>query len=507
MAVTIQIPYMLTRYSDERTEVVVEGATMGEAYEALFEELPDLRIRLLDKHGNIPPYLIVLHGSQEVERAAWAERPLRDGDLLNIVPGVEGGGGDAADVRMKGFRERVSVERAREVALAGLSIRVESRGLDKVAGARITEEVRSEVAVPPFDRAAMDGYAIFAEDSFGATVYDPVSLDVRGEIFPGVTETPRLSPGTALRIMTGAPLPEGADAVVKAEDARELQGRVEVTAPVTPGKHVGRRGEDIAVGDLVLEAGRCLRPQDVGLLASIGVASLAVERAPRVGILVSGNELLPPGARPEGTRIVDSNTPMLQALVEADGGEVAQCWRLADDAALIRRALADESVDLLLCAGGSSVGREDYLPGLVRELGELPVHGVAMRPSSPTGIGSIGGRRVFLLPGNPVSCLCAYDFFAGPAIRRLAGRREDWPYARSRATLSRRISSVVGRVDYVRVMRDAEGLIEPIAASGASILSSTTRAWGFVLVPEGGEGFAEGEEVEVFAYDARRSER
>ena len=155
---------------------------------------------------------------------------------------------------------------------------------------------------------------------------------------------------------------------------------------------------------------------------------------------------------------------------------------------------------MVLVSGGSSVGQEDHAPALLAEHGELPIHGIAMRPSSPTGMGRLDGRLVLLLPGNPVSCLCAYDFFAGRAIRVLGGRPADWPYRRVIRPLARKIVSTVGRLDYMRV-RLVEGRVEPLAIAGASVLSSTTRADGFVLVPPDSEGYPPGAEVEVFLYD------
>jgi len=155
---------------------------------------------------------------------------------------------------------------------------------------------------------------------------------------------------------------------------------------------------------------------------------------------------------------------------------------------------------VILVSGGSSVGREDYAPRLLAELGELAIHGVSMRPSSPAGLGRIGETLVFLLPGNPVSCLCAYDFFAGRAIRLLGGRPPDWPHRTTRAVVARKIVSAIGRVDYCRV-RLVDGRVDPIALSGASILSSTTRADGFVIVPAECEGYGPDSEVTVFLYD------
>jgi len=268
---------------------------------------------------------------------------------------------------------------------------------------------------------------------------------------------------------------------------------------VSPGKHVGQPGEDVRTGTTILSAGRRLRPQDVGVLSSIGVAEIGVIRRPRVRIVVTGNELLPPGSSPQGSRIVDANSPMLAALIKRDGGVAINPGIVPDDPAAILAALRDDA-DVIVVSGGSSVGQEDHAPSLVAEHGELGIHGVAMRPSSPAGLGTLDGRLVFLLPGNPVSCLCAYDFFAGRALRALGGRRQDWPYVTKQLPLCRKLVSAVGRLDYARV-RIVGGEVEPLAISGASVLSSTTRADGFVLVPEDSEGSPPGATVTVYLYD------
>jgi molybdopterin molybdotransferase len=189
---------------------------------------------------------------------------------------------------------------------------------------------------------------------------------------------------------------------------------------------------------------------------------------------------------------------MLAALAERDGATVDFPGLVRDDGEAILAALHADA-DVVVVSGGSSVGIEDLAPTLVARHGELAVHGIAMRPSSPTGLGRIGSRLVFLLPGNPVSALCAYDFFAGRAIRALGGRPTGWPYRSVRAALARKISSPIGRLDYARV-RLENGLVEPLSVAGASVLSSTTRADGFVIVPDDSEGFPAGAEVEVFLY-------
>lgn len=405
------------------------------------------------------------------------------------------------DVRMRGFAQR---SRVRDV-WQWLQMHVqplppESVPVTAAAGRVLAAGVISEVDVPGFTRAMMDGYALQATDTAGASPYNPVPLQVLDESLPGRPTRESVAPGQAVRIMTGAPLPSGADAVLPAEHVREQSATILAMHEVAPGKHVALPGEDIAAGTLVLSCGRRLRPQDVGVLASIGVGTVPVVRAPRVRIVVTGNELLPPGARPRGAQIVDSNSPMLAALIARDGGLVRHPGIVPDDPRQIRAALADDA-DVIVVSGGSSVGQEDHAPRIVAEEGELLFHGIAMRPSSPAGLGRVGTRLVFLLPGNPVSCLCAYDFFAGRAIRLLGGRTWEWPYHSCRRKLRRKLVSMVGRVDYARV-KLVDEQIEPLAISGAAILSSTTRADGFVVVPEDSEGYAEGTEVELFLYDS-----
>ena len=413
------------------------------------------------------------------------------------------------DVRMRGFAERADVEQVdawldRETK----PLDAEAVPLGECVGRVLAEDVTARVDVPGFRRSAMDGYAVRGEDTFGASDYDPISLELIGLSLPGKPFEGALSSrgGQAVRIMTGAPVPEGADAVVMAEVCSESEAaggapaRVEIREAVAPAKNVGVVGEDVRSGDAVLRAGRRLRPQDAGVLSSIGRASLACVRAPRVRLVITGDELLPPGSQPDATRIVDSNSLVLRGLALRDGGELLPHEILPDVPERIAEAMADPEADIVLVSGGSSVGQEDHAPRLLAERGELAFHGVSMRPSSPAGVGRLGGAFVFLLPGNPVSCLCAYEFFAGPTIRALGGRSRAWPHRSVRLPLGRKIASAVGRTDYVRVAVEA-GKAIPIATSGASILSSTVRAAGCVIVPRELEGAPEGSEVEVLLYD------
>jgi molybdopterin molybdotransferase len=409
--------------------------------------------------------------------------------------------GAADDVRMRGFAHRHTVE----AALAWLDAQSRPPGtevlpLRMAAGRVLATAVVSEVDVPGFDRATMDGYAVAAESTEGGTSYNRIPLVVVGDSMPGRPFDGSVGVGQGVRIMTGAPLPHGCDAVLPAEwiESASAPGTVSALAAVSPGKHVGRRGEDIVRGATLLQPGRVLRPQDLGLLSSVGVGEVLVFSRPRVRLVVTGNELLPSGSQPHGYRIADANGPMLAALVERDGGLVDFPGLVPDEHDAILHAL-HAAADVIIVSGGSSVGIEDLAPTLLAQHGDLAIHGIAMRPSSPTGLGRIGHRLVFLLPGNPVSCLCGYDFFAGRAIRALGGRDSAWPYRPVRAMLARKISSPIGRLDYARVQVVA-GVVEPLAVGGASMLSSTTRADGFVIVPDDSEGFAPGTEVEVWLY-------
>jgi molybdopterin molybdotransferase len=403
---------------------------------------------------------------------------------------------------MRGFAQRTTVDDALawvdSTFPAFGDLDSEEVSLLSAADRVLARDVVSPVNVPSFARAMMDGFAVVAEDTLGATSYNPLPLKILGTCLPSRPFEEAVTSGSAVRIMTGAPLPDGADAVLPIENA-EIDGeRVLVMGDVSPGKHVGQLGEDVRIGDVVASAGRVLRPQDIGILSSLGFSRAAVIRRQRVRILITGNELLRMGTPPHGFQITDANGPMLAALVTRDGGEPIVGPIVPDDRDAILAALRDEA-DVILVSGGSSVGEEDHAPTLLSQHGELAIHGIAMRPSSPTGMGRLERRLVFLLPGNPVSCLCAYDFFAGRAIRALGGRSRDWPYRRVTARLSRKLVSVVGRVDYARVCVSGMSA-EPVAISGASVLSSVTRADGFVIVPMDSEGFPEGTDVDVFLY-------
>jgi molybdopterin molybdotransferase len=415
------------------------------------------------------------------------------------------------DVRMRGFRGRAELGEALELLRStAIALPAESVPVTACAGRMLATTIHAPIDVPGFRRAAVDGYAIRGEDSFAASEHNPITLEVLGTSLPGRPCAATLHEGQAVRITTGAPLPTGADAVLQAEltRAQHRGGRewVELLGTVAPLRHIGEVGEDLARGRPVLPAGRRLRPQDAAVLASLGLADLPVHRRPRLQLLVTGDELVPPGTRPGPWQIVDSNSVLLAALAARDGADNLPTLHSRDGEPALTAAflnMCEGTADVLLVAGATSVGLEDLMPQVLARIGTLELHGLAVRPASPTGIGRLhDGRRVFLLPGNPVSCLCAFELLVGPWLRALGGRPHPWTFPHPARTLplARKLSSKVGRVDFVR-MRIVADQAEPVATSGASNLSSTVLADGFTLVPADSEGAAPGDPVTVYLFD------
>jgi len=407
------------------------------------------------------------------------------------------------DPRMKGFQSRSEVD----AVLALITRRIQRLGLESVplreaAGRVLAVEIRAERPVPAFERAAMDGFAVRGAETATATAEQPVSFRCVGEARPGRRCRVAVGPGEAIQITTGSAIPDGADTVVRVESTWMEGANVQVIEPTPIGRHVGRVGEDIAAGTVVLSPGRVLRPQDLGVLSAVAAIPVAVVPRPRVAVIVTGDELALAGARPQEYQIADMNSDMLTALVGRDGGLPQVIGPLLDDRDRIRAAITEAaaSADLVLVSGGTSTGPEDHVPGIVAELGELAIHGIAIRPAGPAGLGFVGKTPVVLLPGNPVSCLCAYDFFAGPIVRLQGGRPKEWPYRSITRPLARSLESVKGRVDYSRVTIE-QGQVRPLATSGASNLLSTTRADGFVVVPAEQTCYSQGTPVVVWLYD------
>lgn len=408
-----------------------------------------------------------------------------------------------SDPRNVGFRDCTPV--ADVLALLRDRIpgpnRSESVALRELHDRVLAEDVVAPIDVPRFDRAAMDGYALLADDTVGASATAPRELEVIGTAWPGRPHSGGISPGRAVRIMTGAPIPDGADAVLPVESTASLGSeRVAIHAEIARGRHVARRGEDITTGARLLTKGRRLRPQDLGCLSSLGIDHADVVRPPTVELVVTGNEVLPAGTLPTGFHITDANSPLLAASLRRDGGLAGEPRFVRDVREELIATLRDTKADVVLITGGSSVGDEDYVPSVVSELGELVVHGIEMRPGKPAGVGWIDGRAVFLIPGNPVACLAVYDVLIAPTIRRLGGRSEAWPHRVKALPLASEVISKRNRLDYVRARIVGDG-VEPLGAGGASKLATATLADGVFLVPADVERLAARTSVDVYLYD------
>jgi molybdopterin molybdotransferase len=407
------------------------------------------------------------------------------------------------DVRMRGFTEKTDLDSALEVLRSCVvPLEEETVRLEEALGRTLARDVVSAQDVPAFDKSAMDGYALRGAETFGASPTDPLSLRLIGEILPGDPGDLEVGRGQAVRIMTGGAFPEGADAVLMAEYATDHGDSVLVHGPVVPGRNVARAGEDIRKGDRVLARGRVVRPQDLGVLASIRRVELSVTRRPLVGLVSTGNELVEPESTDAGRRgrVVNSCRPMLEGLVRQTGGAPLRLGTVRDDREAMRAALGAFDGDILLTTGATSAGKEDYLPGLVAELGELLVHGVNIRPGSPVGFGRLGKTLAVLLPGNPVAAMVGFDVFVRPALQLQLGQREERWNRRVQGRLRRKLASALNRTDFVRVQLVEDGEVEPLRSGGAGILTSVTRSDGFVIVPRDDEGLEAGTEVEVYLF-------
>jgi molybdenum cofactor synthesis domain-containing protein len=405
-------------------------------------------------------------------------------------------------VRGKGFYRLTPVGEALEKLLSGIRVMGEEEVLlEEALGRVLARDVVAERDNPPFDRAAMDGFAVRGENTFGAGQANPIYFRIIGEVLTGQSFNGEVSDFEAVRITTGAPLPRGADAVVMLEHVNELGGEIEVIKAVPPGKNVSLRGEDYKKGEVLLKRGRVLNPQEIAILASLGMRRVKVFRKPRVGIISTGDEIKEPGEELKEGQVYDTNSFALAALCRATGAEASRLGVVKDEYEAMKHAVeAGLGYDVLLISGATSVGKRDVVPEIVRELGEVVVHGVAMRPGEPTGFGYVGDTLVFMLPGYPVASIVAFETFVRPALQVMQGLSPAIPYPAIKARLRRKIPSELGRRDFVRVKvehtpRGYEA--EPVRTSGSGIVSSLVRADGFVIVPENTEGIEKGEIVEV----------
>ena len=374
--------------------------------------------------------------------------------------------------------------------------------LADAVGCVTAEAVTSFEAVPPFVNSAMDGFAVRAADTAGAGEATPARLRVVATLMAGMAPDRPVGPGEAIRIMTGAPMPDGADAVVMVERSRPAgPDEVELTEEVSAGTAVRGAGDDVQVGDVVVPAGTLLRPTHLGVLASVGRTEVTVVPRPRVGLLSTGDELVPPGEPLALGQIRDSNRPMLVALVAGAGAEPIDLGRVPDDEAVLEARLREGAArcDVLVTSGGVSMGEADVVKAVLGRIATMDWMQIAIRPAKPFALGLLEGTPILGLPGNPVSSFVSFELLARPALRRMAGRADlDHPLVRAVADddLPRRPD---GKTHFLRVRTAFDGThvrVAPVGAQGSHQLAATASADGLAVLPDG-QGVAAGDGVDV----------
>ncbi len=403
--------------------------------------------------------------------------------------------------RLKGFEKLTSVDDALGIffdALKTKRLQSESIPIENAMGRVAAENIDAPMDLPRFDRSAVDGYAVRADDTFEATQFKPTAIRLTREKI--------IRKGHAKEIWTGNAVPEGATAVVMLEHTRKLKNGIEIAKPVTPSENVSRKGEDIRKGEIALELGTRINAFHVGLLAALGIAKVDVVRKPRVAIISTGNELVELGKGFSASQIVNSNRFVISGLCRELGAEPEYLGIARDDEEQIRMKIVQglTKADAVITTGGTSVGIADLVPLVISKLDKrgIVVHGVAMRPGMPTALGVLKRKPVFVLSGNPVAAFFGFEVFVRPTILKLLGVQND-PRPWVEARLTKRVAGALGRRVYLRVKaieRKGEMLAEPVLAKGSGLLSSLTKANGYVVISGDREGLEKDEKVTVHLF-------
>jgi len=410
-------------------------------------------------------------------------------------------------VRLKGFDKLTNVDEAFSIFLSKFKLK-RLRPVKvplKLVLERVTaEDCVADYNLPPFDRSAVDGYAVRARDTFGASQSSSKILKL--------IQNERIGKNATRQIWTGNILPRDADAVIMLEYTKLLQDKIEVWAPVTPGENVSKKGENVKKGEVAIKAGTRLKPHHIGLLAALGVTHVKVIEKPKVAILSAGNELVEVGHKPKLNQVVDVNRLILSSMCLEIGAEPLDLGIAKDDEKEIKAKIrmGIERADVIITTGGTSVGYADLVPKAVNQMGTpgVVVHGIAIRPGMPTALAVLYEKPIFILCGNPVAAMIGFEVFARPTLLKLLGVGDELRPT-VRAKLTRRVASVLGRRVFLRVCvfeREGEFLAEPVRIKGSGVLTTMTKANGYVLIPKDREGLAENENVTVYLFDKLRRE-
>jgi molybdopterin molybdotransferase len=374
--------------------------------------------------------------------------------------------------------------------------------MDKAANRVLAETITAKEDLPRADRSAMDGYAVRAKDTFGASQFKPKTLIL--------TEGHTVGSKCARRVWTGNPLPKSANAVAMLENTKHVDSKIEVWTPLAPGENVSKRGEDVMRGAIAMEVGIRLKPQHLGLISALGTGEVRVFEKPRIAVFSTGNEVTEVGAQRKKDQVFDANRHVILASCQELGATPVDLGIVRDDFEEIRQRLRGSlESDAVISTGGTSVGGSDLVPEVINELGRpgVVVHGVAMRPAMPTALAVVNGKPIMIFPGNPVAAMIAFEVFARPLICRLLGLNQEEARPTVKAKMTRRIATTLGRRTFVRVrvfQHDEENFADPVSAKGSSMISTMTKSNGYTVVPENREGLEEGESVSVHLFDVVR---
>jgi molybdopterin molybdotransferase len=366
----------------------------------------------------------------------------------------------------------------------------------------LAEDIIANEDLPRFDRSAMDGFAVRAEDTNGASQTKPLLFRLAEN--PDLTDTAHRE---AKQVWTGNPIPNGATAVVILENTQKKDPKIEIWTQAAPGDNIIRKGEDVKKGEIAAKAGTRLNPYYIGLFSALGCSEVKVVEKPKIAIIATGNELAQAGKERKEKQIYESNCAMISAMCRELDAEPLEIGIAQDSIKDITEAieLGLKIADAIITTGGTSVGGLDLVPETVNKLGKpgVIVHGIAMRPAMPTALGAIERKPIMILSGSPVAAITGFEVFARPLICKLLGMKQEEKRPTVKAVLTRRVTVALGRKNYIRVrvfQRNDDLYAEPIAARGASAISTMTKSNGYVIVPENREGLMEGIAVTVHLF-------
>ncbi|MCW4044162.1 MAG: molybdopterin molybdotransferase MoeA [Candidatus Bathyarchaeota archaeon] len=404
--------------------------------------------------------------------------------------------------RLRGFQKLTSTENALQTWLNTLQIKTNKETtvpLPEALNRILTEDLIATENLPRFDKSAVDGYAVKAKDTLGASQFKPALLQL--------TTSDTVNTAEAKQVWTGNAIPKGADAVVMLENTQKRNEQIEVWTQLAPSENVSKTGEDIKKGEVAVKAGTRLNPYHLGLLAALGNSKVKVADKPKIAIIATGNELAEIGSKPAENQIYESNKIILSAMCRELGAEPLDMGIAKDNITEITEKLKKAllKADAAITTGGTSVGGLDLVPDAVNNIGKpgVIVHGVAMRPAMPTALAAVDGKALIILSGNPVAAVIGFEVFARPLICKMLGMPNTEQRPTVKAALTRKVATALGRKTFVRVkviQKNGEYYAEPVSARGSGAISTMTKANGFVIVPENREGITENEQVTVHLF-------